>query len=315
MTVEHLMVAQILSPTVQSLTNSVVAQWPPRLDACLADTSLAPNERLALTEFLATLHAHYGDWLDAVILYGSAARGEVRFAPDATDTFDSDVDLLIVLNREVTRAEQSAISGLAFEPKMRHECDLMALVMTPKKFAWHKRGSSLWLNIQTDGVWLWSSGYVVPIPNQHVIREQFSPSGAYMLTESQYDEIRIFFERADDDLDTARLLLNSWKERPAIGHCYYAVFYAASALLLTKGITRAKHSGVQSELGRYFFKERILPPEWGEMYRKLQKEREDATYNLEYEPGEEVAEQRLAWAREFVDTARPYLTRAGYLNE
>lgn len=284
------------------------------LDARLAATSLAPNERLALGEFMHALHARFGDWTDAVILYGSAARGEVRFAPDATNTFDSDVDLVVVLNREATRDEQSAIRALSHEPQWRHECDLMPLVMTPKGFGWHVRGSSLWLNIQTDGIWLWSRGEVVPTPNRSVIAEQFSALGVYMLTEAQYEEIRIYFERADDDLDTARLLLDSWKERPAIGHCYYAVFYAASALLLIKGITRAKHSGVRSELGRYFFKPRILPPEWSKIYEKLQEEREDATYDLEYEPGEDVAAQRLAWAHEFVDAARDYLIREGYLS-
>ncbi len=265
------MTTQTLPLPIEQTVAPAVQGWPPLLDARLAETSLAPNERLALTEFLAALHTRYGDWLNAVILYGSAARGEVRFAPGATDTFDSDVDLLIVLNREATREEQSAICGLAFELKMRHECDLMALVMTPKTFAWHGGGSSLWLNIQTDGIWLWSSGYVVPEPNHCVIREQFSDSGEYMLTESQYDEIRIYFERADDDLDTARLLLDSWKERQAIGLCYYAAFYAASALLLTQGITRAKHSGIRSALGQYFFKEDILPPHWSKFTKSYKK--------------------------------------------
>ena len=300
-------IGQTVAPAVQG--------WPPLLDARLADTSLAPNERLALTEFLAALHAQYGDWLDAVILYSSAARGEVRFAPDATDTFDSDVDLLIVLNREATREEQATLRELVYEPERRHTCDLTPLVMTPKAFAWHARGSSLWLNIQVDGIWLWSQDDVVPLPNRRVIQEQFSASGTYELTESQCDEIRLHFKRAEEELEAAQLMVEMGMARAAIDSCYTAAFHAASALLLTRGITRAKHADVCNQLAHHFSKSQILPPTWDQLYEKLRQERTDSIYNLAYEPSQEVAEQRLAWAHEFVDAARSYLTRAGYLNE
>jgi uncharacterized protein (UPF0332 family)/predicted nucleotidyltransferase len=282
------------------------AQWLRRFDARLSAASLTADERQALAAFLAALLQQHGTCVEQIVLYGSAARGELRM--------ESDVDVLVVLNQEVTRKEMSAIRALARELNLTHGAEINPLVLAPDSFAWHRRGSSLWLNIQTDGIWLWAADGLSRA-DRGALYQRFTSAGEYGMTDVQYEEIRIYMEHAAEDLNAATLMLNAHMERVAMTHCYYAVFYAASALLLTKGITRARHGGVRGELGRHFFKTGILPSAWGRMYAKLQEEREQATYDMSYEPGAQLAHERLQWAREFVDAARAYLVEHDYLSD
>jgi len=219
---------------------------------------------------------------------------------------------LLVANDEISTVEEQRIHELVAQIELDYTCVFSLLLLTPVKQQWHWRGSSLWLNIQTDGIWLWSADDR-SLADQLAWSRRFTPNGAFQMTAVQYDEIRIHMEHAAEDLAIAELLINSWKERAAIGHCYYAAFYAASALLLTKGISRAKHSGVKSALGLHFFKTGILPAAWSKLYEKLQAEREAATYDMAYEPGKQVAVERLRWANEFVALTRNYLIENGFL--
>ena len=290
----------------QEAGNEMVLSWLHQHDTLLSQTSLLGEERFAVALFVTMLCERFPDLIETIILYGSAARGDVRR--------DSDVDLLILTTQEIDGAAEAALRDIAHASEWEHSCVLSILIFPPSKQEWHRRGSSFWLNVQTDGLTLYSASEQ-PLLNRNAWSSRFTPERGYQITDAQYDEIRIHMEHAADDLEIAELLINSWKERAAIGHCYYAVFYAASALLLTKGIVQAHHSGVRSQLSLHFFKSKILPPEWSTLYQTLQEERESATYNIEYEPGEAIAAQRLQWAEEFVDTARRYLIENKFLME
>lgn len=57
------------------------------------------------------------------------------------------------------------------------------------------------------------------------------------------DEVAANLERADTNLQVARELLDKDYYDVSASRAYYAAFYAASALLLNKGIDTSKHSG------------------------------------------------------------------------
>lgn len=61
-------------------------------------------------------------------------------------------------------------------------------------------------------------------------------------------EIELYLRRARLALAQSRdnLKLNYYDV--AIGRAYYGMFYSATALLLTRGISRSKHSGAYSAL-------------------------------------------------------------------
>ncbi|MDR2624284.1 MAG: HEPN domain-containing protein [Methanobrevibacter sp.] len=63
------------------------------------------------------------------------------------------------------------------------------------------------------------------------------------------DEIRLIFQRALKTLKVAESNFNNGFYPDSINRSYYAVFYAAKALLLKKGITNKTHTGTIRQFG------------------------------------------------------------------
>jgi uncharacterized protein (UPF0332 family) len=61
-------------------------------------------------------------------------------------------------------------------------------------------------------------------------------------------------QKADDSIIQASALLNIQQQFGAVNRAYYAIFYAALAILLTKDLGSSKHSGVLSLFDREFVK-------------------------------------------------------------
>lgn len=58
-------------------------------------------------------------------------------------------------------------------------------------------------------------------------------------------------------LEDAKLYFESATLESTVNRIYYAVFYSVNALLVTKGLSSAKHSGVRSLFNREFVKKGI----------------------------------------------------------
>lgn len=76
-------------------------------------------------------------------------------------------------------------------------------------------------------------------------------------------------ERAREALEEAKFLLEKGYGNTFVNRLYYACFYAVSALLLTKDMSSAKHSGVRSLFHQNFIKPGLLDIELGHFYDKL----------------------------------------------
>jgi len=77
------------------------------------------------------------------------------------------------------------------------------------------------------------------------------------------EEIAANLDRADESLQAARILLEEGFSDSAASRAYYAVFYAASSLLLNEGLEYGRHSGVIAAVHHRFVKTGRLDTEFG----------------------------------------------------
>jgi uncharacterized protein (UPF0332 family) len=93
-------------------------------------------------------------------------------------------------------------------------------------------------------------------------------------------EVEAYLAKAHHALEVAGKLLSGRDFSDAAGKAYYAMFYAAQALLKAHGIEVVKHSAVASMLGHHFAKTGHLDPKFHRMFLNARRVRETADYGL-----------------------------------
>lgn len=86
--------------------------------------------------------------------------------------------------------------------------------------------------------------------------------------------IEVRLERTQEDIDTAKELLNMGRYRAAVNRSYYAILGVTTALLLTQKIERSKHAGIEAAFIQYFIKTEIFEKEYGRIFDYIRKKRE-----------------------------------------
>lgn len=82
---------------------------------------------------------------------------------------------------------------------------------------------------------------------------------------------------------------------------YYAVFHAATALLIKNGLHAGTHQGVHVLLAQHFVKENILSKEESATFSRLQTMREKGDYNCLIETSEEEILPYIEKVKAFID--------------
>lgn len=126
-------------------------------------------------------------------------------------------------------------------------------------------------------------------------------------------EVKKYVKRSEDAIDTIKLLLNHKKFPDAVSKAYYAMFYAACALLRTKALDTSKHSGVISQFGLYFVKTGIIDKSYHKKFIKAFNDRDVADYRIMKEIIEQVAIQKLVDAEKFIGEIKVFLKTEGWL--
>ena len=124
-----------------------------------------------------------------------------------------------------------------------------------------------------------------------------------MTEESAYKQSLIAYrmERAHQTLGAAKLLSDQNADTASIvNRAYYAIFYAALAILATVGEETSKHSGVIALFDKHFIKTGVLPKEMGKFLHTAFDIRQTADYEDKADISREMARQILAFANEFV---------------
>ncbi len=70
-------------------------------------------------------------------------------------------------------------------------------------------------------------------------------------------------EKARNTLEDAKKYLESATPESTVNRIYYAMFYAVNALLITKGLSASKHSGVLALFNKEIVKKGLIEKELG----------------------------------------------------
>ncbi len=120
--------------------------------------------------------------------------------------------------------------------------------------------------------------------------------------------------RARRALRTGHLALDDEDYITAVNRAYYAIFYAANALLATKGLERSKHSGVIAAFRQHFVKTGLIEVEYSDLYGTTMSDRHEGDYSLAY-LDYETATRDLEWADRFLDRVEALLRTMGAWDE
>ncbi len=120
-------------------------------------------------------------------------------------------------------------------------------------------------------------------------------------------EISANMERAEQSIQAARQLAAGGYDDFAASRAYYAVFYAASALLLHEGLELSKHSAVIASIHQRFVKTSKLDKEQGRMLNWLFELRSVGDYGGAAHVSAQEAGRAIDAAEEFLKTVRSLL--------
>jgi uncharacterized protein (UPF0332 family) len=118
------------------------------------------------------------------------------------------------------------------------------------------------------------------------------------------EDARLHFERAEDCLADAELLVSKSRAGAAISRAYYGMFHAATAALLDRGINRHSHQGIIAAFGQTFAKPGRVDPRLHKYLADAFDLRQESDYQPVAQITEAQAREVLGWAREFVATCR-----------
>ncbi len=127
------------------------------------------------------------------------------------------------------------------------------------------------------------------------------------------EEIRSLVARAKRYIKSAGILIKEGDFESSVSRSYYAMFYAAEALLLTKKLKFSSHRGVISQFGNHFIKTGLFNPEMGKHLRNAFDRRLVGDYSFAPTVTKTEAQESLDWAVEFTNVIENYLTEKGYL--
>ncbi len=127
------------------------------------------------------------------------------------------------------------------------------------------------------------------------------------------EQIESLVKKSDRYLHSAAILRDVEDYDSAASRLYYAMFYCAEALLLTKELSFSKHRGVIAGFGQHFVKTGDLPAEMHQWLREAFDKRQLGDYASPSSLEEEDALDLQEKAERFVQQTKEFLGQKGML--
>lgn len=114
-------------------------------------------------------------------------------------------------------------------------------------------------------------------------------------------------ERAEKYLKSSKMLLDESDYESSVSRAYYAMYYSAEAVLLTKDMSFSSHRGVISAFGEHFVKTDVFPREMGREFNRAFEKRQLGDYEYTFVISEDEAKEILEQGKQFVEIVIEYL--------
>jgi uncharacterized protein (UPF0332 family) len=142
-------------------------------------------------------------------------------------------------------------------------------------------------------------------------------SYTFFMSNADFDpkeDVQLFMENAREMLAVAALMIGNDFYSSACNRSYYAIFYAASALLATKQMAFGKHSAVLAAFRQHFVKTGEIDMRWSRVYERILSHRQTSDYDIHISIDKDLAVVDLQDAREFVQEVTQWLQEKKYLS-
>ena len=126
----------------------------------------------------------------------------------------------------------------------------------------------------------------------------------------QEELIRYRPERAREALDDAQSDMEQGRLNSASNRIYYAIFYAAVALLTTKNLSSSRHAGVIALFYENFVQTGAFPTELARYLGRAMETRIDTDYKVSAPPEPAKLDEMLEDVRAFVQKAETLIRAA-----
>ena len=113
--------------------------------------------------------------------------------------------------------------------------------------------------------------------------------------------------KARRNIRSAKMLLADGDCDTAVSRAYFAMFYVAEAILLSKGLAYSKHSAVIAAFGKEFAKPGVLPAEFHAHLREAAEARNISDYQVGSLLTEEATAQHISRAEALLVAAERLL--------
>ena len=95
------------------------------------------------------------------------------------------------------------------------------------------------------------------------------------------NDIQLMLAKAHDKLETARINFSNGKYDDTVSRCYYAVYHAMNAALISKGFSFSSHAHTIGVFNREFVKTGVFPKYFSEIIQGLFEDRQSGDYDFD----------------------------------
>lgn len=128
---------------------------------------------------------------------------------------------------------------------------------------------------------------------------------------SRNDIVKYRLQVAEEDLQSANLLLKAESFRGANNRANYAIFHAISAVLAMEGIAFKRHKDTLAYFNKHYVATDIFPHELGRKIVKAEEIRHESDYDTFYIASKDITVQQIETAELLIRKVWEYYSQAG----